>query len=520
MRKTVVERTKSDIPASQVLASDLEISLLGAMRVMRDGTEIELPASRKARALLAFLIETGRPHRRERLCELFWDLPDDPKAALRWSLSKLRKVVDSAGRLRIISDRERVAFDTTGVRIDIRDAIARLENEARALSVVELEDLANRLDAVLLEGLDNAGDEAFRLWLQTVREETQAAQIKVFRLLAMRSDLSDTSASKWMRLWREADPEGAATFERPNSEQTDWQPAVIEEPSRKAIAPALRLQRIGFCDAPDGTKIAYATLGSGPPLLKAANWLTHLEFDWKSPIWGRCFSEIVRARTLIRYDERGCGLSDWNVKDLSFEAFVEDLEVVADKLELERFPLLGISQGAAVSIEYAVRHPERVSGLILIGSYAAGWYHSASPEEKARREAVIKLTEVGWGTDNPAYRHIFSQTFMPDAGAGELAWFDEFQRLTTSPRNAARFQDAFGQIDVRDRLAQVKAPTIVLHSKGDQRIPLEDGRAVASGIPDARFVPLDSRNHVLVDYEPAWRTCMDAAREFLEENVI
>ena len=156
---------------------------------------------------------------------------------------------------------------------------------------------------------------------------------------------------------------------------------------------------------------------------------------------------------------------------------------MAEKLALERFPLLGISQGAAVSIEYAVRHPERVSGLILIGSYAAGWRHLASPEEKARREAVRTLTEVGWGTDNPAYRHIFSQTFMPDAGAEELAWFDEFQRLTTSPRNAARFQDAFGDIDVRDRLGQVWAPTIVLHSKNDQRIPLEQGRAVASGIP-------------------------------------
>jgi pimeloyl-ACP methyl ester carboxylesterase len=162
---------------------------------------------------------------------------------------------------------------------------------------------------------------------------------------------------------------------------------------------------------------------------------------------------MARYRTFIRYDERGCGLSDWDVKDLSFEAFVEDLEAVADRLGLDRFPLLGISQGCAVSIEYAVRHPERVSGLVLISGYAAGWRHLASPEEQARREAVLTLTEVGWGTDNPAYRHIFSQTFMPDASAEDLAWFDEFQRQTTSPRNAARFQDAFGHIDVRDRLA-------------------------------------------------------------------
>ena len=208
------------------------------------------------------------------------------------------------------------------------------------------------------------------------------------------------------------------------------------------------------------------------------------------------------------------------MNDLSFDAFVEDLEVVADKLKLERFPLLGISQGAAVSIEYAVRHPERVSGLILVSGYAAGWRHTASAEEQARREAVLTLTELGWGTDNPAYRHIFSKTFMPDASAEDLDWFDEFQRQTTSPKNAARFQDAFGYIDVRHRLAEVRAPTIVLHSRHDQRIPLELGRALASGIPDAHFVPIDSRNHILVDKEPAWVTALETVARFLIEKSI
>jgi pimeloyl-ACP methyl ester carboxylesterase len=283
---------------------------------------------------------------------------------------------------------------------------------------------------------------------------------------------------------------------------------------------ALRDQRIGFCQARDGTKIAHATVGSGPPLLKAANWLSHLEFDWASPIWGRSFADLARYRTFIRYDERGNGLSDWDVDTITFEAFVEDLEAVADALGLERFPLLGISQGAAVSIEYAVRHPERVSGLVLLGGYAAGWRHLASPDEQARREAVLTLTEVGWGTDNPAYRHIFSQTFMPEASAEDLAWFDAFQRQTTSPKNAARFQDAFGYIDVRHRLAQVTAPTLVLHASDDQRIPLAMGRAVAEGIPGARFVPLDSRNHVLVDYEPAWQVCVDAIGRFLADEGI
>ncbi|WP_375691543.1 alpha/beta fold hydrolase [Pseudooceanicola sp. LIPI14-2-Ac024] len=511
----------------------LSISLLGELRVSRGGSDLPLPASRKARALLAFLVATGRPHRRERLCELFWDLPDDPKAALRWSLSKLRGVVDGPDRVRIVADRERVAFDAEGLDVDIHEVHARLRQDEAGLALPELEEMAQRLDAVLLDGLDAAGDESFASWLMAEREDARIARIKILRLLATHPDLPAIAAPKWRRLWQEADPEGAeahalaepagAQFGRYNPVTRAPGPVAATNVNRaptRGSTRALRTQRIGFCDVPDGTKIAYATLGTGAPLLKAANWLTHLEFDWTSPIWGKCFAEIARNRTFIRYDERGCGLSDWEVGDLSFDAFVEDLEIVADKLGLERFPLLGISQGAAVCIEYAVRHPERVSGLIIVGGYAAGWQHTSTPEERARREAVRTLTEVGWGTDNPAYRHIFSQTFMPDADAQELAWFDEFQRLTTSAANAARFQDAFGAIDVRDRLGQIDVPTIVLHSKGDQRIPLDTGRALASGIPNAQFVPLDSRNHVLVDYEPAWAVCMAAVRDFLDEHGI
>ncbi|MEM8552283.1 MAG: alpha/beta hydrolase [Pseudomonadota bacterium] len=462
-------------------------------------------------------------------------MPDDPKAALRWSLTKLRKVVDMPEHTRIVADRERVAFDTNGLFIDIRDVHQKIAERAEDLTVKELEDLAFRLDSVLLDGLDGAGDVAFTAWLEAVRHDAQVARVKVLRRLATHPEIPAIVASRWMHLWREADPEGVATSAHsPSGEPVANHPATRgsghskggpqvnprKPTAARREANALRQQQIGFCEARDGTKIAYATVGSGPPLLKAANWLTHLEFDWTSPIWGKCFTEISRGRTLIRYDERGCGLSDWEVDELGFDAFVDDLEAVVDALGLERFPLLGISQGAAVSIEYAARYPAKVSGLVLIGGYASGWRHHASPEEHARREAVRTLTEVGWGTDNPAYRHIFSQTFMPDAGAEELDWFDEFQRLTTSPRNAARFQDAFGKIDVRHRLRDVKAPTIVLHSKDDQRIPVREGMSLASEIENARFVPLNSRNHVLVDYEPAWRTCMGAIGDFLIENGI
>ena len=518
------------------MPEEVRISLLGELRVTLGDREVELPASRKARALLSFLVATGRPHRRERLCELLWDVPDDPKAALRWALTKLRKIVDTPGRSRIVADRERVHFDLEGTQVDIRDIHAALRPDAEPVESMRLEAMAQELSLVLLDGLDGAGDDRFDAWLVAEREDAEAARAEVLKRLAKLPHATSAAAQKWLRLWREVDPENAGAFERFAAEAARVAAAVVAStqgppqqasPERQQRPPritarsrALRNQRIGFCDIPDGTKIAYATIGTGPPLLKAANWLNHLEFDWSSPIWGRSFAAIAQQRTFIRYDERGCGLSDWEVNDLSFDAFVEDLEVVADKLKLERFPLLGISQGAAVSIEYAVRHPERVSGLILVSGYAAGWRHTASAEEQARREAVLTLTELGWGTDNPAYRHIFSKTFMPDASAEDLDWFDEFQRQTTSPKNAARFQDAFGYIDVRHRLAEVRAPTIVLHSRHDQRIPLELGRALASGIPDAHFVPIDSRNHILVDKEPAWATALETVARFLIEKGI
>lgn len=525
------------------MGQGLQISLFGELQVTDHGEPVRLPASRKARALLAFLVATGRPHRRERLCEMFWDLPDDPKAALRWSLSKLRKVVDTPERPRIVADRERVQFDTEGIEVDLRDVHARMRSREDGLPASDLELLAQRLGQVFLDGLDGAGDAAFDSWLTAEREDARTAYAAVLRRLSSHPDVGPIQAQKWMRLWQDVDPEGVEAQSR-LAANSDTAPkrareAVVSVPVdppggtvpeapaptqaervAKARAQQLRTQRIGFCTARDGAKIAYATIGDGPPLLKAANWLNHLEFDWSSPIWGKSFAELARVRTFIRYDERGCGLSDWNVDELSFDAFVDDLEAVVDKLGLERFPLLGISQGAAVSVEYAVRHPERVSGLILIGGYAAGWRHLASPEEQARREAVMQLTEVGWGTDNPAYRHIFSQTFMPEASAEDLAWFDDFQRHTTNPKNAARFQEAFGQIDVRDRLPLVQAPTIVLHSRHDQRIPMDQGREMASAIPDSYFVSLESRNHILMDSEPAWLTAVQTVGEFLLEKGI
>ena len=275
-------------------------------------------------------------------------------------------------------------------------------------------------------------------------------------------------------------------------------------------------QEIRFCTTPDGIKIAYATFGEGPPLVKAANYLGHLEFEWSGPVLRPLFSEMARGHSLIRYDQRGCGLSDWAVDNFSFDAWVSDLETVTDTLGLEQFPIVGISQGGPVAIEYTARHPDRVSRLVVYGGYARGWKHRGlSPSEVEEIKAEITLARQGWGRDNPSYRQIFTTQLLPEASQEEMDWFNDLQRMSTSPENAARFQDAIGDIDVRERLTEIEVPTLVLHSRGDIRIPFSEGRRIASEIPDSRFVPLESRNHVLLESEPAWTEFLTEIRRFL-----
>lgn len=459
----------------------LIIKVLGELSLELNGTKINLPPSKKTRALLAFLLLTKRPHRRDRLCELFWDVPDDPRGALRWSLSKLRSIVNAPNVDRVIADRERVEIDTTDINIDLRVIEETLEN--KNLSREYLQGLVAQLEEPLLEGLDLPNHSTFQNWLTAERSSIE--QLKTDVLMRLTSQTDKPSKG----------PE-------PNS---------IQQLSQQL----LKRQKIKFCTTNDLVRLAYATVGEGPPLVKAANWLSHLELDWDAPIWSPLFRELAQDHHFIRYDERGNGLSDWDVQDISFDAFVEDLEVIVDSLNLEKFPLLGISQGAAVSIEYAVRHPERVSHLILFGAYSHGWRIGTSPQVIKEREAIMTLTETGWGQDNPAYRQIFSSTFMPSANTAQLNWFNEFQRQTTSPENAVRFQSAFGDIDVRHQLSKVSVPTLVIHSAGDRRIPMSSSREIAATIPNAEFVSLHSDNHLLIENEPAAKEFVDAVRQFI-----
>ena len=527
----------------------ISIKMLGELAVYRDGEPVNLPPSKRTRALLGYLAMTGRPHRRDRLCEVFWELPDDPRGALRWSLSKMRPLVNDDSVERLVADRERVTLLTEDIDIDIQSIITM--NEAQDLTADALKQLCEQLEDPLLDGADLPEQELFQQWLTAERLEIERLRGVLTSRLALFPNLPPDEKLRWTRAWEVLEPfnpqaatqllfylklcghqQEAATLQpqlvrRFANAGIAWSPETEPAPVATPVAndtpkplqrgerELLQRQKIQFCTAKDGTRIAYATLGEGKPIVKAANWLSHLEHDWDSPIWSPLFRELAVHHQFVRYDERGNGLSDWDVADLSFESFVTDLETVVDASGTEKFALLGISQGAAVSIEYAIRHPERVSHLILFGGYAAGWRIGATEELQKEREAVMTLTRSGWGQDNPAYRQIFSSTFMPSANPDELAWFNEFQRLTTSPDNAVRFLSVFSDIDVREQLAKVTVPTLVIHSLGDQRIPVSVGRDIAATIPNAQFVGLESDGHLLLGREPASQSFVDAVREFV-----
>lgn len=270
-------------------------------------------------------------------------------------------------------------------------------------------------------------------------------------------------------------------------------------------------QTIRFCTSSDGTRLAVGMHGSGPPLVRVATWMTHLQHDWDSPLWRHWLDGLATGRTLVRYDERGSGLSDRDVERISLDAWVEDLEAVVDDVGLEQFALLGLSNAGAVATAYAVRHPERVTHLVLCGAFAQGRLRrDPSTRARAEAEALLAMIRVGWGQANPAFRRTFTTLFVPGATHEQMEWFDELQRVSASADTAALMRLAREEVDVSDLLAQVTTPTLVLHAQDDAAVPFEQGRGLASAIPGARFAPLEGRNHVLLADEPAWD-------EFLEE---
>ena len=493
-----------------------------------------MPPSRKTRALLAYLAVDRRPQRRERLCELFWGIPDDPRGALRWSLSKLRQTLTVDGELLLDADRNVVTLVPNAIDIDY-DLLRGVSPEAVSnLPTDQLEAIAAAFRGEFMADLSLVRCPEFEAWRVYHANETEVLRLRVLRALVSRLEddperalrhlhtlqslLPDQDLSKEIRAVGAraratvtVRPVAGAEAAAPPAPSSDA--AQVNEAEAKRVSGRQR-QTVQFCRARDGVRIAYAVNGSGPAIVRTAHWMSHLELELGSPVWGYWMDALTQGFSLVRYDERLNGLSDHTAEDVSFGAFAADLESVVDAAGLDRFLLLGISQGCSVAVEYAVRHPERVAGLVLYGGFVRGWRLRGDSSEVARREAMGVLIREGWGQDDPAFRQLFTSLFIPTANRAQMDWFNEIQRQTVTPENAWRLSEAFARIDVTERLAQVKVPTLVLHARGDRLTPVSSGLEFAERIPDARFVELDSDNHILLIGEPAFRRFFDETLSF------
>jgi len=274
-------------------------------------------------------------------------------------------------------------------------------------------------------------------------------------------------------------------------------------------------QKIRMLRTADGVNLAWASVGAGPPLVRASTWLTHLEYDWNSPVWRHWLDFLAGHFHLIRYDERGCGLSDWEADNYSSDCWFSDFDAVVDAAEPKKpFTILGISHGAVAAISYAVRFPENVSHLILCGGYARGWGERDNSDGAQQFRAIIQLTRLGWGQDNPVYRQLFTSRFVPEGTPEQLDWFNELCAKTTKPEVAARLLEERTRANVEELLPNVNVPTLVMHATDDAVVPLSEGRLIAAKIPNARFVQLESKNHVLLEHEPAWERFKEEVLQF------
>jgi DNA-binding SARP family transcriptional activator/pimeloyl-ACP methyl ester carboxylesterase len=515
------------------------VRLLGDFLVEIDGRVVSADAwpRRNAASLVKLLaLSPGRQLHRERVIDCLWpDLRVDEAAPrLHKAAHYARKVL---GRAEAIVVRGDVVALLPGVELTV-DAV---EFDEAARSALADGSVAAARSALEGFGGDLLPHDLYEPWLDDIRDRLDRRRRQLLRQAGLWEELlalDPTDEEARVALMRQRVTAGDLTaalreFERlervlgrelgtvPGPEATQLRTEIIVELRRRErLSPAeeTRLdQRIKFCRTTDGVNLAYAITGSGPPLVKAANWMTHVDYDWNSPVWRHWLEGLSRRHQLIRYDERGCGLSDRDAPAHSFDAWISDLEAVVDAAGLDRFPLLGISQGGAVAIAYAARHPERVSHLVIYGSYAQGRVTRARSEADLRlNQLQIDLALNGWGIDDPAFRQVFTMQFIPEGTRALWDAFNELQRETCSPENAARVLELSGRIDVTDLARQVQAPTLVLHARDDRRPPFEQGRLIASLIPDSRFVALDSSNHILLGDEPAWPRFLAEVEAFLE----
>jgi pimeloyl-ACP methyl ester carboxylesterase/DNA-binding CsgD family transcriptional regulator len=280
-------------------------------------------------------------------------------------------------------------------------------------------------------------------------------------------------------------------------------------------------QHVRYVTTPDGARLAWAESGTGPIVVKAANWLTHLEYEWDSPVWKHWLHFFSAHSRFVRYDERGCGMSEWQPGTLSLAQWVDDLQAVIDAARPSGpVTLLGISQGASTCIQYAIRHPERVARMILYGGYARGALRRGIPENESTQRGMIELARAAWAKDNPTFRQVFTSRFIPGGTREQLQWFNELCLKTTTGEVVAALLDARAIVDISASLGEVRTPTLILHARNDEAIPIAEGRLLAAGIPGAEFIELESRNHILLEHEPAWQRFREAVLAFLRPGAI
>lgn len=460
----------------------ISIKMLGELQVIYDNQLLHLPASKLTRALLIYLLLNNRPQRREHLCNLLWADTKDPRGALRWSLSKLRALLNSDIEY-VVTDKDYVSINKTNLEIDVNSLSGQAALQHCSLN--ELNRLSEQLALPLLDGMDLHNYPEYQNWLTAKRQQ----------LVQLRHKVLDQIATAKRHISA--------------SQQTGNSSAVS---GRMMPTPPVN---ISYCSSADGTQIAYAAEGTGLSLVKPPAFLNHLQYDWHSPVWGRIYHQLSAHLKLIRYDDRGTGMSESNVSDISSSNLAEDLEAVIKASNLDKFALLGISNGAALSIDYAARHPERVSHLILFSSYAAGWRADGDLQLRDKLDAIIALAETGWEQSNPAFRQFFSMTLVPEASQQELNWLNEYLLLAANAKNAAAIMSACADLDVRDKLQQIKVPTLVIHSLGDKTIPPLSGREIAASIPGAEFIGLNSTSHLLLEREPSAQQFIDIVRDFI-----
>ena len=278
---------------------------------------------------------------------------------------------------------------------------------------------------------------------------------------------------------------------------------------------SLKRQSIRYTTTRDQVRLAWASSGSGPSLVKAANWVTHLEYDWESPVWRHWIEFLSGHFSLVRYDERGCGLSQRDVPDVSDTHWLPDLEDVVDAAQpAEPFVLLGISQGACPALAFAAAYPEKVSQLVIYGGYVEGWARSSQSNRVREGKALVELTELGWGRSDPVYRRLFTRYFLPDGREEQREWFDELCARSVHAKTAAQLLSIRGEANFSSVMSQVRTPTLIIHATGDRVSSFSQGQMLAAGIPGAEFLQVDSSNHILLEEEPAWEVFRQAVLEF------